>query len=172
MHKSRLIRFAVNLCAIGALLLPHAGLRWSSAKACGAGVASVAKCAGCGHCEVAKFGDQCRCCCPKHATHLAKSQSAAGKALGQRRATESVVREEMPDAGHGICMCDRDSEPAVPPPPSRTGAEQLVLALLASPATDIVAIPDAARAANSEQGWVPSFLSPRDSQRRFCVWLI
>ena len=172
MLKSRSIRVAVNLCVIGALITPVAGIRGYVQDECGEQVASTATCSGCGCCSVSHKGDRCGCCSHAGSSREVKQASASTTCCPEDDLGQSAA-EETTDA-LGICMCGTaDPSPAVPPAEGRTASELLVRTLLSGhPSLLVVHDSDAPLLATSLGESAPPLLLPRDAQRRLGVWRI
>lgn len=172
MLKSRSIRVAVNVCVIGALIAPVAGIRVYVQDECGEQVASTVTCSGCGHCSVPHAGDRCGCCSHAGDSRQAKQASGSMACCPEEDLGQSAA-EEATDA-LGICMCGTaDPGPAVPPAEGRTASELLVRTLLLGhPSLLVVHVTDAPLLATSWGESAPPLLLPRDAQRRLGVWRI
>ena len=158
MLKSRSIRLAVNLCVIGALLLPGDAFlpvfgQSAIESSCESSASNEPTCEGCGHCQVSKPGDRCGCCAKCH----------------QELDAKDVDRT----AAEGVCLCGSDSLPAVPVTPSRSTSEEVVRLLVCSSVKgSFEAAGSVSLVFSGGHSPAPLSLLPRDSQRRLCVWRI
>lgn len=176
MLESHLTRVAVNLCVASALLLPAGGWNATKSKPCVSDASSTATatCASCGRCSVSSQGELCGCCCqrekltPKEDVALTQERSCC------HRSVSAAAKEEKPSHGQrvGICLCGHEQAPVAPAPQNRTTIEQVILALLATPAVGQAGPADGAGSVLTGVYSSPPSLLPHDSQRRLCVWLI
>ena len=171
--KSRSVRIAVNVCVIGALLVPNAALGTAFASDCDSAVASTQKCVGCGRCSVANAGDRCGCCrkTPAHSAEPAKTCCSARSCCSRSAGTLSADKDST-EAEVDSCQCGRSPQPTTPPPPTRTAAEKLTELLSVSAVIYISLVHDEAQFSSQELEFVPLRLRPRDTQRHLCVWRI
>lgn len=192
MLKSRLFRSAVNLCVTGALLVPVGGPGAVFGDTCGRDASSEATCEGCGHCSVNHRGDRCSCCSKKPLHHKPGRESSeverateadttpsngcgSHPAAVARRAPQEAAKadsEETSSEGWGVCLCSRNSQPAVPAPLNRSAVEQLVQLINWASVFDFGAADLPPFALTAKQPSASLTLLPRDSQRRLCVWRI
>ena len=156
--QSRSIRLAVNLCVIGALLLPNGGLRAASGSNCHEVASSTACCEGCGHCSVEQLGTRCGCC--------STQRKGCCHSHGAKDSTDREPRKE----DKGICLCNPSPLPTAPAPTSRTSVEQLVH-LLTTTADRFVRTEEASARSTGDPS-APSSLLPLNTQRQLCVWRI
>lgn len=170
---SRSVRLAVNLCVIGALLVPNPAMRTATASACDSGIASTQKCEGCGRCSIASDGDRCGCCQQQPARIAKPAQTCcSGKShCGSSPAASSNVRDSTV-AEVCSCNCGRTPEPTAPAPPTRSAAEKLTELLMAPTAIHVSHSHDEQHCSPRELEIVPLTLLPLDTQRQLCVWCI
>lgn len=172
MLKSRPIRFAVNLCVIGALIAPVAGLGGFVQDECGDQAASGATCPGCGCCAVHHAGDRCGCCSGTQASDSTSQDSAAEGCCPEGDSSEAAM--EAPQEELGVCMCGTAApQPAVPPVDGRPASELLVQTLVLGHPSDMVCVDTGGpSSAHFQEDAAPPSLLPRDAQRRLGVWRI
>jgi hypothetical protein len=178
--KSRSCRLGVNLCVIGALLMPNIGMQPALADRCDVTASGDITCSGCGHCKVSAADDRCGCCSKQANVLATKSSSANVKRCCHRsqdepsKAKSCCHRKRFPHPAteaEGHCLCGGAPQPAVPAIPSRSASEPAIkLLLLAS----LGAMPPERDPAIVISGQLPAavFLLPRDAQRQLCVWRI
>lgn len=174
MLKSAPIRFAVNLCLIGALLLSQGGVFTAIASACEVTASGTAKCSGCGHCEVESESERCGCCskkCQQPAREHTKATKKAYCHSSPATPSANPLPQEPEQQGFSACFCGLDSEPAVP---ASDGRVEIELLIKAAPKRASLAIPVDLASANraSSRFLEPVPLLPRFSQRQLCIWII
>lgn len=168
--KSRSIRNAVNLCVTVALMLPGSGIQLATAASCESG-ASIQICEGCNHCQVRTAGQRCVCCANQQTVTIPNEPSRRRSRCNRPKAEPAKVAEQPPKAKRA-CFCGREPQPAVPASQGRSTTEQLVKLLLMTPTLDPALVAEEEFAASTQRFSVPPSFSPRDSQRRLCVWRI
>jgi len=168
--KSRSIRSAVNLCVTVALLLPGGGIQAAAAETC-CSSASTAKCEGCGRCQVSTAGERCGCCAKQQANTAPKKTTQRRSCCHRSTPEPAKAAEQTTEATH-LCLCGSEPAPAAPAPQGRSTTEQLVKLLLTTPTLGPAISAGDESAASMQHFSVGSTFSPRDSQRRLCVWRI
>ena len=171
--KSCSVRIAVNVCVIGALLVPNPALGTAFASDCDSAVASTHKCDGCGRCSVANSDDRCGCCRKNSArsAETAKTCCMKKKCCG-RSAAALLADNDSTETEVGSCQCGRSPQPTTPPPPTRSATEKLTEILSVSAAISVSHIHGESQLTTQELEFFPLSLVPRDSQRHLCVWRI
>jgi hypothetical protein len=179
MLKSRGFRSALNLCVIGALLLPSGGAWWSMGKNCETSASGAGACRGCNRCPAGGLGQRCGCCfnqprrLPANFRHTTNAEARHhGSGCCDRPSSPQPVEERSAETGWDVCLCGQERLPAIPTPPSRSASKQLALVLLATPAVGLTLPMDDTLLRSAQWQFAPPRLLPRDSQRRLCVWLI
>ena len=171
--KSHPVRIAVNVCVIGALLVPNSALGTVFASNCDSAVASTHKCEGCGRCSVANSGDRCGCCRKNSARSAepAKTCCTKKKCCGTSAAALSADNKST-ESEVGSCQCGRSPQPTTPPLPTRSATEKLTEMLSVSAAISVGHIHGESQFTSQELEFFPLSLVPRDTQRHLCVWRI
>lgn len=173
LSKSRSVRIAVNVCVIGALLVPNPALGTAFAGDCDSTIASTHKCEGCGRCSVADTGDRCVCCRknPVRSVEPAKTCCTKKKCCRSTAAALSPNKNST-EAEVSSCQCGRSPQPTTPPPPTRSAAEKLTELISASAVLYVSHICGESHFSSHELEFVPLILLSRDTQRHLCVWRI
>jgi len=176
-YKSRSIRIAVNLCVIGALLMPSGGMQPAQAAKCTATASGATVCEGCGHCRINTPGERCGCCAtapPKQAP-VAKARTVKGGCHQTSDAKKPYEVQHSDINGtktSGVCLCGGEPQPPAPIPNNRRVDEQLVKLLsTVAPLGFAEAACDPSDLTVEHYSAPPSH-RPHDSQRRLCVWRI
>lgn len=186
MSNSPLIRTAVNLCLIAAIVIqPMAIVTAQGTCAQGARITACCEaktvCTACKNCEVETDGDFCGCCSGGEDNAASCCTKMAGKPkVDELFGVISDVVPEPPKSDNesltqetiSSCMCGVHSEP-VAPLPQRVPAPQVrsfvVIAYLDHAATDT----GLAVRSNPATSRLPiGELSPHFSQRFLCIWRI
>lgn len=176
-YKSRSIRIAVNLCVIGALLMPSGGMQPAKAAKCNATASSEAVCEGCGHCRVSTPGERCGCCATAPPKQALKAGVRTAKGCCHQPTSASMQRQTKHSGNNrtktsGACLCGSEPQPPAPIPNNRRVDEQLVKLLLAAPPLGFAAAACDPSDLTVEHYSAPPSHRPHDSQRRLCVWRI
>ena len=162
MVTSRLIRTAVSLCLTVAFVLPPPalGLERTAIKE----TQADPTCPGCGHCKVKSPGDYCGCC--SHAKRERATRSST-HSPAIRHTARHLRRETL-----SVCMCGLARPPATPPAAERQIAKQIsivpVKAMIVAPVTKVHQLGQPLFAGPSHA----LLSSPRDAQKRLCIWQI
>ncbi len=171
--KSRSVRIAVNVCVIGALLVPYTALGATLTSACDSAIASTHKCEGCGRCSVANTGDRCSCCQKRPARNAKPDKTCCIKQKCCNSSTAALsANMDSTQSEIGSCQCGRRPQPTTPPLPTRSAAEKLNELLSVSAVIHVCHVDGEAQFSTQDLEIIPLTLLPLDSLRHLCVWRI
>ncbi|MEQ8846810.1 hypothetical protein [Botrimarina sp.] len=182
MLRSRTLRTAVNLCLTASLLTPVQAGAIAFGQACDQTAGARVACAGCDHCRIDAQKEFCGCCqtrrpaAPSHcgddarrAHSPATHKQLAAAARREREPVPSSPETERP----GACLCAAPKSPAAPAAPAPS-VERVLRELASAVCVTTLPTPRRDRAGLDHAADPPGFYlsTPRDSQRRLCVWRI
>ncbi len=170
MLKSAAIRFAVSLCLTGLLLLPALVSARISDNSCPADEQAKHVCGGCDRCHVEAADELCGCC-QGAKSQLATSTPALERSCCSTRHNKKS-RRPTPLPTTPTCRCGFTAPPAAPSQLPRSEVELISTAKTLKSANNLAIIPQSDFAAVGDSPTGHLLNTPRDAQRRLCVWLI
>jgi hypothetical protein len=168
MLKSAAIRSAVSLCLTVMVLLPMPILAGPTSDNCSRQRQSAHVCSGCGRCPV-DAGEKCGCC-QSRTSDPAEARQADQESCGGSASTISA--EERQETALQVCTCVLHNLPPVPPQRQRTGIQVVVKMTTGLTGGRLCCQPSSSSFTPRDGSFGHPFSSPRDSQRRLCVWRI
>ena len=169
MIKTFSTRLAVNLCLIGAILLPHVVLSSSYANSC---QSSASKSSDASNCRCASLGRRklSGCCCRQRAKLSAavSCSQPPTRACCAKRKTQIKPKQAQPSAPVVTCLCSRNIPPATPNSGNRVDLQQQSKQLCNS-ITSIFKF-CASDHSNFYHTISVAFLTSTESQQHLCKW--